>query len=133
MIPHSFLFTYKAMSTPIFDTTPMEKQIYIFCLQFIFPHFLWNKFQKYFIPIPSGKALFKVTNDFTSQGIMVSVIIPSSNSIIGHKSITTYFLKCCLYLVSRTSLCRVSLSFPSALRIVSSWVVLLNLLKKKSF
>lgn len=66
----TFLSTYKNMSAPVLDKTPMEKQIYIFSLQFIFCHFLWNKFQIIFYPhsIRSG-------SDFTSQQVSVITLL----------------------------------------------------------
>lgn len=58
--PNQFHSTYEAMSVPILDKTP------IFCLQLSFIIFAGAN-SKYFIPIPSGQCLFKVTNDFISQ------------------------------------------------------------------
>lgn len=66
----TFLSIYQTISAPVLDKTPMEKQIYIFSLQFIFCHFLWNKFQIIFYPHS-----FRSGPDFTSQQVSVITLL----------------------------------------------------------
>lgn len=46
----TFFFSFKAMSAEILDKTMKEGRIFIFSLQFIFCHCLWNELQITFYP-----------------------------------------------------------------------------------